>query len=490
MGIDIGHFLHDAADTVGNVAKVVGKVASGVAGAVVDWMTWPYQVAYNTLRGQRIDRAMMDGLHKAMHAARVLGPYVEAIVSFVPGIGAPCAAAIGGGLALAEGKPIDEVMLAATAGAIPGGVFVKDAYDIGKAAIEKKPMLQVIEEGVLDLASNLGVVIPDEAKDMLVHGLGMAQDTINGIAVTAADVKHAIDMVPTPAQKALIQEAMHPGSKINVADVVLQSAIDSIPGANAKTKKEILDALTIGMTLSHAKNIQGKAKAAVTTPDAHQKLAHKAASLAEQDPVIASARANLAGQGTVGFDQGIALVHTPGVTQAQLLAVRNSLGTPIATVSVGEEYESREHGPHRRHRRHEHSHKRSHPWSDDQLGFDTALALHLGRRHSKDPTHLTHRQRAARALAIGARHAPADIAQNVLHTVNDPESRVGVRSGESEVNEPFVWTLGATGLGLVLFGPVGAAIGGGLGYVLSSGGFFSTAYPNLDTKRNRHGHRQ
>ena len=106
------------------------------------------------------------------------------------------------------------------------------------------------------------------------------------------------------------------------------------------------------------------------------------------------------------------------------------------------------------------------------LGFDTALALHLGRRHSKDPTNLTHRQRAARALAIGARHAPHDIAQNVLHTVNDRESQVGVRHGESEVNQPFVWTLGASGLGLVLFGPVGAAIGGGLGYVLSSGGFF------------------
>lgn len=469
VGIDIGHFIHDAADTVGNVAKVVGKVASGVAGAVVDWMTWPYQVAYNTLRGQRIDRAMVDGLHKAMHAARVLGPYVEAIVSFVPGIGSPCAAAIGGGLALAEGKPIDEVLLAATAGAIPGGVFVKDAYDIGKAAIEKKPMLQVIEEGVLDLASNLGVVIPDEAKDMLVHGLGMAQDTINGVAVAAQDVKRAIDMVPKPAQKALIQEAMHPGSKINVADVVLQSAIDSIPGADAKTKKEILDGLTIGMTLSHAKNIQTQAKAVVTTPDAHQKLAHKAAGLAEQDPVIASARKNLAGQGTVGFDQGIALVHTPGVTQAQLLAVRNSLGPPV-TVSVGEDYESSIHQAHRHHRHHQGGkHKK---WSDDQLGFDTALALHLGRRHSKDPTNLTHRQRAARALAIGARHAPHDIAQNVLHTVNDRESQVGVRHGESEVNQPFVWTLGASGLGLVLFGPLGAAIGGGLGYVLSSGGFF------------------
>jgi hypothetical protein len=480
MGIDVGHFLHDAADTVGSVAKVVGKVASGVVSSVVDWYTWPYQVAYHIAQGQRIDKAAINGLHTAMHAARVLGPYVEAVVSFVPGIGTPVAAAIGGGLALAEGKPIDEVFLAATAGAIPGGVFVKDAYDIGKAAVEKKPMLQVIEEGVLDLASNLGVVIPDEAKDMLVHGLGLAQDTINGVALAASDVQKAVEMVPTPAQKALIQEAAKPGSKINVADVVIQSAIDSIPGADPKTKKEISNALAIGMAVSHAKNIQDEGKKVVTTPDAHQKLAHKAASLAEQDPVIASARANLAGQGIVGFDQGIALANTPGVTQAQLLAVRNSLGPAVAAVSVGEdkseEYDIRPDRPHHRHRHHQakysyrHHH---HVWSDDQLGFDTALALHLGRTRAKGPkTHLTYRQRAARALAIGAHHAPADVAGHILHTVSDPESRVGVREGHREVNKPFAWTLGATGLGLVLFGPVGAAIGGGLGYVLSSGGFF------------------
>jgi len=478
-GIDVGHFIHDAADDVGKVAKVVGKVASGIAGAAVDWMTWPYQVAFHIAQGQRIDKAAVEGLHTAMHAARVLGPYVEAIVSFVPGIGSPVAAAIGGGLALAEGKPIDDVMLAAAAGSIPGGVFVKDAYDIGKAAVEKKPMLQSIEEGVLDLASSLGVPMPDEAKDALVHGLGLAQDTINGIALTAADIKTAIDMVPTPAQKALIQEATHPGSKINVADVVLQSAIDSIP-TDPKTKKEIQNAITIGMTMSHAKNIQDEAKKAVTTPEAHQKLAHKAASLAEQDPVIASARANLAGQGTVGFDQAIALIHTPGVTQAQLLAVRNSLGPAVSAVSVGEdkseEYDVRPDRPHHRHRYHhaKYSHRHHyHVWSKDQLGFDTALALHLGRRRGPSPTHLTYRQRAARALAIGAHHAPREIADHVLHTVNDPESRVGVRHGESEVNRPFVWTLGASVLGLFVLGPVGAAIGGGLGYALSSGGLFS-----------------
>jgi len=470
-GFDLGHFLHDAADTAGKVGDVVGKVASTVGKALVDSVTWPFDVAINVAKGQRIDRAMLGGLKQALHSAEVIGPYVEAVVSFVPGIGTTIAAAIGGGLALAEGKPIDEILLAATAGAIPGGVFVKDAYDIGKAAVEKKPMLEILEKGIIDLAGNLGVVIPEGTKDALMHGLGLAQDTINGVAIAAEDVKKAIDLVPDPAKKALIREAIHPGSKINVGDIVLQSAIDSIPGIDGKTKKQIQNGLTIGMAMTHGKNIQEDGKHAVTNPKGQQELAHHAATLADKDPVIASARANLAGQGTQGFDQGIALIHTPGVTQAQLLAVRNSLGT---AAQHGKDYDDRNYGSHYHHRHHSaRESKRTKSWSKDQLGFDTALALHMGRVKSKAPSYrLTYRQRAARALAIGTRHAPRDIGQAVLHTVNDPESAIGVAHGESEVNEPFVWTLGASVLGLIVLGPVGAAIGGGLGYVLSSGGFF------------------
>jgi hypothetical protein len=475
MGFDLGNFVHDAANTVGDVAKAVGKVAAGIGESVFDWATWPFQVAVNVLKGQRIDKAMLDGLKKALHAAEVLGPYVEAAVSFIPGIGTPVAAAIGGGLALAEGKPIDEVMASALAGAIPGGVFVKDAYEVGKAAVERKPMLEVLEKGVFDLATNLGVVIPDETRDALVHGLGLAQDTINGVAIAASDVKKAIDMVPDPAKKALIQEATHPGSKINVADVVIESAVSQIPGTDAKIKTQIKNALTIGMAAGHGKNIQEAAKGAVTSPEAKQKLSHHAATLADKDAVIASTRANLAGQGVHGFDQGIALMHTPNISQAQLLAVRNSLGN-AGSIHAGEVLRTAKRFEYSRfaHHRHHVRHKRHH-WSDDQLGFDTALALHIGRvrglRNTARLPHLTFRQRAARALAIGARSAPQDIREHVMHTVNDRESLVGVRQGESETNEPLVWTLGAGLLGLMILGPVGAAVGAGAGYVLTSGGY-------------------
>jgi hypothetical protein len=477
MGFDLGHFLSDA-------GSAIGKAADGVVHAIGDSFTWPFTVANDILKGQAIDHAFMDGFRQAVHSIKVLGPYVQAVIAFVPGIGPICGAAIGGGIALAEGKPIDEVMMSAVAGAVPGGVFVKDAYEIGKAAIEKKPALGIITQGVLDLAGNLGTIIPEGARDALIAGLGMSQNTINGVQVAVHDVESVVDKIPDPIKKAAIREAMNPGSKVNVADVVIDSALDMVPGIDAKAKMSIKHGMAIGMAMTHGKNLQEAAKKDAVTPVAAQKLSHAAANIVQSDPVIAAARTNLNGQGVQGFDQGIALAHTPGVTQAQLLAVRNSLGPKsdaqgnVAVAPHGEE----------RYHHHDHFHARSgysryqdrgreplrHKWSNDQLAFDTALALHIGRRFGKRPPgSFTFRQRAAHAVTYGLRNAPPHIAQPVMHTINDAGSASGVKLAESQLeNRPLLWTLGAGVLGLVVAGPVGAVVGLGGGYMLSSGGFF------------------
>jgi hypothetical protein len=465
VGFDLGHFLSDA-------GSAIGKAAGGVVHAIGDSFTWPFTVANEVLHGQAIDHAFMDGFREAVHSIKVLGPYVQAVIAFVPGIGPVVGAAIGGGIALAEGKPIDEVMMSAVAGAIPGGVFVKDAYEIGKAAIEKKPALGVITQGVLDLAGNLGTIIPEGARDALIAGLGMSQNTVNGVAIAAHDVETVVDKIPDPVKKAAIREAMNPGSKVNVADVVIDSALDMVPGIDAKAKLSIKHGMAIGMAMTHGKNLQEAAKKDATTPAAAQKLAHAAAGIVQSDPVIAAARANLQGQGTQGFDQGIALVNTPGITQAQILAVRNSLG-PQSDAQGNIQVSP--HGAERRHRYRDRGREAiRHKWSPDQLAFDTALALHIGRRFGKRPPgRFTFRQRAAHAITVGLRNAPTQIQEPVMHTINDQASQVGVDLAKAQSeNRPLIWTLGAGVVGLIVGGPVGAVVGLGSGYMLASGGFF------------------
>lgn len=472
MGFDLGHFLSDA-------GKAIGKTADSVVHAIGDSFTWPFTVATDILKGQRIDHAFMDGFRQAVRSIKVLGPYVQAVVSFIPAIGPVVGAAIGGGIALAEGKPIDEVMMSAVAGAIPGGIFVKDAYEVGKAAVEKKPIVASIERGVLDMASSIGVIIPDTAKEVLMAGLGFSQNTIHGIEVAADDVSAVINKIPDPLKRTAIQEAMHPGSKVNVADVVMDSALDMIPGVDAQSKTQIKHGLAIGMAMTHGRILQESMKKDAQSPSAAHNLAVSGAQIASTDPVIAAARKNLQGQGLTGFDQAIAMAHRPGTVQTQLLAVRNSLGlaTDPQGVPLNQPRPTATYGEDRRHHWRGHQHHRSHhKWSDEQLGFDTALALHIGRKTGKEyPAHFTHRQRAAHAIAIGLRSAPATIADPVLHTINDTESHKGVELAASQlgINMPLVATIGLGGIGLVFAGPVGAVVGLGIGYALSSGGLFS-----------------
>jgi hypothetical protein len=58
-------------------------------------------------------------------------PLAQLGVGFVPGLGHGVNAAIGAGLALADGKPITEAMIEAVKSAIPGGPLAKMALDVG-----------------------------------------------------------------------------------------------------------------------------------------------------------------------------------------------------------------------------------------------------------------------------------------------------------------------------------------------------------------------
>lgn len=107
--------------------KGLGVVA-GPAKFVVD-------ATDNIVRGQRIDRALLDAVNNQVEIFRMVGPIAQLGLSFIPGVGQGVAAAIGAGLALADGKPISEALIAAVKGAIPGGPIAQRALEMGARAV-------------------------------------------------------------------------------------------------------------------------------------------------------------------------------------------------------------------------------------------------------------------------------------------------------------------------------------------------------------------
>jgi hypothetical protein len=106
-------------------------------GAAVGPAKMAWDAADNIAHGQRLDRALLDAGKNQVDIFKTAAPFAQIGLSFIPGVGQGISAAIGAGLALANGKPITEALIAGVKGAIPGGPLVQQAVDLGmKAAVD------------------------------------------------------------------------------------------------------------------------------------------------------------------------------------------------------------------------------------------------------------------------------------------------------------------------------------------------------------------
>lgn len=188
---------------LGTIVKAGGTLA-----------TLPARAAQQLIAGKRIDQIAADQFKTALGSARALAPYVQTVVSMVPGIGSGVSAGIGGALALAQGKPIDQALIEATRAAIPGGPLAQSAFSVATDVMAGRPIDQV--------ALN-AIPMDPTAKAALMRGLGAARELANGRPVD---------------------------------QVVIDNAVRSLPPAVQK-------AVQVGVAMGHARNLQGAAGAAV-----------------------------------------------------------------------------------------------------------------------------------------------------------------------------------------------------------------------------------
>lgn len=135
----------DAVSLVRNTANAVDDVYVAVT---PDWLRkaaglpfaqtkFMWDTAQAIAHGERIDSALLDAAKKQVGMYRAALPIAQLGVGFVPGIGHGVNAAIGAGLALADGKPITEALIEGVKSAIPGGPLVQMAVDVGaRAAVD------------------------------------------------------------------------------------------------------------------------------------------------------------------------------------------------------------------------------------------------------------------------------------------------------------------------------------------------------------------
>lgn len=140
---DIGRGLSHAVRDVGRAAgKAVESLDKAYVGATPQWLrkglgavVGPGKLVWdsvdNIAHGQRLDRAFVAAGKDQVQIFKSVAPYAQMGLSFIPGIGTGVSAAIGAGLALANGKRLTDALLAGACGAIPGGPLVQKAAQIG-----------------------------------------------------------------------------------------------------------------------------------------------------------------------------------------------------------------------------------------------------------------------------------------------------------------------------------------------------------------------
>ena len=145
------------ADTLGKV-PLIGSGLKGLYGFTYGALI---QSADNVALGVRLDKVVSRHLESQVKNVKGVAPYVQTIISLVPGIGPGISGAISAGLTLAQGRPIDEALVDAVAGAVPGGALAKSVAKAGFAVASGKPFS--------DIAIS-ALPIPPAAKDGLKAG--------------------------------------------------------------------------------------------------------------------------------------------------------------------------------------------------------------------------------------------------------------------------------------------------------------------------------
>ena len=271
---------HAVADVSSSVADTLGKVpvlGSGLKGLYGYTYGALIQAADNVVSGVRLDKVASRYFESQVRNVRELAPYVQAVISLVPGIGPGVSGAISAGLSLAQGRSIDEALVDAAVGALPGGALVQSAAKMTFAAASGKP--------ISDIAV-AALPLSPAAKEGLKAGLRVASDLAQGKRV----------------DKTLLAEA--------------NRQIDRLP-------PQLRTAAQVGIALGQGKKLQEIASSQLPRLIAMGgPLAAAGQKVASQSPIVQRARTLLAKEGQHGFDVAQGLMAHTGANVHQLERAR------------------------------------------------------------------------------------------------------------------------------------------------------------------------
>lgn len=314
---EFGGWFDDVGDFVSNSVKVAGKKigqagktiqkAGGAVGSAISKVPVvgapvktildagyhsiraPIDFTVDVAKGKNVGKTALGALKTQVQDVKAVAPYAKMVVANVPGIGTGAAAALGTGLALASGQPIDEALKEGVVSAIPGGPAAQAA---ARAAI-----------------TGVGAAVRGKKLDVK----SMAGDLVGGLPGMSAEAKQAL------VQGIELTADIASGKKVDtaVAERLLKTGMQQMAPHAQK-------AFQTGLGLGIAEVQQGFRGAANLR--AAGKYAESGIQVAKSLPTVAEAR-KLAVGGTKGFDIGQGIMNQRA-RLFDIVATRGGLTNP------------------------------------------------------------------------------------------------------------------------------------------------------------------
>lgn len=224
-------FFSKLKKAIGHV-PLVGKPLAAVYGVAVG----PAALAEDIARGRRIDKALVGSFKEQVADVKTVAPYVQSVVSFVPGVGTGLGAAMAASLALADGHPLSEAVMSGIKGALPGGPLAQSAFGAATALAQGKPISSIA----------LGALpISDAQKSALKTALDVAQRVGKGQNVAEGVLSGALAQLPPELSKAVqVGVAVGHAAKIQThSHKAAKKVTKVLNGVNSKDPAERKEAL-------------------------------------------------------------------------------------------------------------------------------------------------------------------------------------------------------------------------------------------------------
>jgi hypothetical protein len=183
--------------TVGKGLAAVPVVGGGLKGVFDLTISAPFQVADNVVKGKRLDHVAIAALKSHVGSVQAVAPYAQTVVSLVPAVGPGLSAGLGAGLALAAGASITDAMMQGAQAALPGGALARGAFNVGRAAVEGKP----IDDAVIN-----SLPVGKVEKQAIRAGLDATKKIARGENVAASILEQAdraVELLPKETRGAL-----------------------------------------------------------------------------------------------------------------------------------------------------------------------------------------------------------------------------------------------------------------------------------------------